>query len=88
MTLAKVSRRQFMQAGGIGLLGALVSRTNAWSKQDAKLTLYVGTYTSGPSAKSEGIYGYEMDGATGALTRFTSINAPARTDRHRSRPAR
>ena len=67
MTLDKVSRRQFMKAGGIGLLGVLAARTNA---QDRKFTFYVGTYTSG---KSEGIYGYHMDAGTGALTRFTSI---------------
>jgi 6-phosphogluconolactonase len=59
-----------MKAGGIGLLGAVASRANAWSNQDGKFILYVGTYTT--SGKSEGIYGYKMD-ATGALTRFTSI---------------
>lgn len=73
MTLDKVSRRQFMKAGGIGLLGAFAARANALSQQDRKFVLYVGTYTSGPSAKSEGIYGYHMDAGTGALTRFTSI---------------
>jgi len=72
VTLDKVSRRQFMKAGGIGLLGAFAARANALSQQERKFVLYVGTYTSGPSAKSEGIYGYHMD-ATGALTRFTSI---------------
>ena len=70
MTLDKVSRRQFMQAGGIGLLGVFATRADAWSTQDRKSVLYVGTYTT--SGKSEGIYGYQMDSA-GALTRFTSI---------------
>ena len=70
MTLDKVSRRQFMKAGGIGLLGAFAARTNAWSNQDRKSLLYVGTYTT--SGKSEGIYGYHMSD-TGALTRFTSL---------------
>jgi len=70
VTLDKVSRRQFMKAGGIGLLGAVAARTNGWSTQNGKSTLYVGTYTT--SGKSEGIYGYHMDG-TGALTRFTSL---------------
>ena len=65
MTLDKVSRRQFMKAGGIGLLGVFAARANAWSSESV---LYVGTYTSG---KSEGIYGYRMD-ETGALTCFTS----------------
>ena len=70
MTLDKVSRRQFMKAGGIGLLGAFAARANGWSIEDRKSVLYVGTYTT--SGKSEGIYGYHMDGA-GALSRFTSI---------------
>lgn len=70
MTLDKVSRRQFMKAGGIGLLGAFAVRGNAWSTQNGKSTLYVGTYTS--SGKSEGIYGYHL-ADTGALTRFTSL---------------
>jgi 6-phosphogluconolactonase len=61
------SRRQFLKAGGIGLLGAVSSRTHAWSNEARELTLYIGTYTSG---KSEGIYGYHMDRATGTLTRF------------------
>lgn len=72
MTLDKVSRRQFMQAGGIGLLGAFATRGDVWSNQDRKSVLYVGTYTT--SGKSEGIYGYHLDGA-GALTRFTSIKS-------------
>ena len=69
MTVDKFSRRQFLQAGGIGVFGALAFRANAWSMQNQELTLYVGTYTSG---KSEGIYVYRMDRATGALTRFSS----------------
>jgi len=70
VTVDNVSRRQFMKAGGIGLLGAFAARANAWSNQDRML--YVGTYTT--SGKSEGIYGYHMD-ATGALTRSTSIRS-------------
>jgi len=69
LTVDKFSRRQFMKASGIGLFGALAFRANAWSSQNRELTLYVGTYTSG---KSEGIYVYRMDRATGALTRFSS----------------
>lgn len=71
MTMDNFSRRQFLKAGGIGLLGAFVIRTNAWSNQDR--TLYVGTYTS--TGKSEGIYGYGMDSSTGALTRFNSFKS-------------
>lgn len=72
MTVNNFSRRQFLRAGGIGLLGAFAYRTSAWSNQQRELTLYVGTYTSG---KSEGIYGYRMDRATGKLTRFNSFKS-------------
>ncbi len=72
MTVDKFSRRQFLQAGGIGVFGVFASRAKAWSIQDRELTLYVGTYTSG---KSEGIYVYRMDRSTGALTRFSSIKS-------------
>ncbi|HKG79509.1 MAG TPA: lactonase family protein [Pyrinomonadaceae bacterium] len=66
------SRRQFLGTGGIGLLGAFTLRAGTWSSQPRERTLYVGTYTSG---KSEGIYGYRMDHATGALTRFNSFKS-------------
>ena len=70
MTVAKVSRRQFMKAGGIGVFGVLASRANAWTSQDHHFTMYVGTYTSG---KSEGIYGYQMPSPVGiGVSRFTS----------------
>ncbi len=72
MTIDNFSRRHFMKAGGLGLLGAFTIRANAWSNTARELTLYVGTYTSG---KSEGIYGYHMDSATGALTRFNSFKS-------------
>jgi 6-phosphogluconolactonase len=58
-----------MKAGGIGLLGAFASRATAWSNQNHRFTMYVGTYTSG---KSEGIYGYYTTPNLGGLTRFTS----------------
>ena len=69
MTVDNFSRRQFLRAGGIGLLGAFASRAYAWSNQSR--FLYVGTYTSG---KSEGIYGYQID-ASGKLTRVNSIKS-------------
>ena len=72
MTSDKFSRRQFIKAGGIGLFSAVALRANGWSNQSRELTLYVGTYTSG---KSEGIYVYRMDHATGALTRFSSVKS-------------
>ena len=72
MTNNPFSRRQFLQAGGIGVLGALASRTNAWTTQ-ALNYLYVGTYTS--SGKSDGIYLYWMDPLTGALERLKSFKS-------------
>ncbi|HEX7335160.1 MAG TPA: lactonase family protein [Pyrinomonadaceae bacterium] len=69
MTVDNFSRRQFLRAGGIGLLGAFAFRTHAWTNQSR--FLYVGTYTSG---KSEGIYGYQMDPG-GKLTRVNSIKS-------------
>ena len=73
MTNNPFSRRQFMKAGGLGVLGAFASRTHGWTRQDR--VLYVGTYTQ--SGKSEGIYLYGMDPQTGTLTRmnaFKSVN--------------
>lgn len=79
------SRRQFLGAGGIGLLGTFVSRSSPWTTE--KRALYVGTYTA--TGKSDGIYLYGMDPATGALNRinsFKSVNPSFLiTDRKRMR---
>ncbi|HET6851734.1 MAG TPA: lactonase family protein [Pyrinomonadaceae bacterium] len=64
------SRRQFLKTGGFVLFAG--STLRAWPQQRRELTLYVGTYTSG---KSEGIYGYRMNHATGALTRFNAFKS-------------
>jgi len=69
VTIDKLSRRQFLQAGGIGLVGVFALRPNAWSNQNHHFTMYVGTYTSG---KSEGIYGYYTHPVMGGLSRFMS----------------
>jgi 6-phosphogluconolactonase len=66
------TRRQFLQTGGVGLLGAFLSSAEARSEQPREFTLYVGTYTSG---NSEGIYGYRMDGVSGALRRFNAFKS-------------
>jgi 6-phosphogluconolactonase len=68
-TIAKVSRRQFMKAGGIGLLGAFAVRGN---QLGSYRVLYLGTYTSG---KSEGIYRYFFDDKTGGLGKFNSFKS-------------
>ena len=65
-----LDRRHFLKAGGIGVFGVLASRSLAWSNQPRMI--YIGTYTSG---KSEGIYGYQFDPQSGALTRVNSIKS-------------
>ena len=72
MTVANVSRRQFMKAGGIGVFGVMAARGNAWRIQTNEVTLYIGTYTSG---KSEGIYVYRFDRNGPALRRVSSIKS-------------
>jgi 6-phosphogluconolactonase len=70
VTIDKLSRRQFLGAGGISVFGLIASRANAWSSQNGHFTMYVGTYTAG---KSEGIYGYHMSSDTlHRMSRFTS----------------
>jgi len=85
MTTNHFSRRQFLGAGGIGLLGTFVSRSSPWTTETR--ALYVGTYTA--TGKSDGIYLYGMDPATGALNRinsFKSVNPSFLiTDRKRMR---
>ncbi|MDQ3665508.1 MAG: hypothetical protein M3410_02720 [Acidobacteriota bacterium] len=51
MTLRKFSRRRFLGAGAINVLGAFASRGAAWPAQAREFTLYVGTYTSGKSER-------------------------------------
>jgi 6-phosphogluconolactonase len=71
MTPNHFSRRQFLGAGGIGLLGTFVSRSSAWTTQSR--VLYVGTYTT--TGKSDGIYLYGMDPGTGTLNRINSFKS-------------
>jgi len=66
VTIDKFSRRQFLQAGGIGMFGVFAFRADAWTRYRV---MYVGTYTSG---KSEGIYVYEFAPQVGALGSFES----------------
>ncbi|HEU4871363.1 MAG TPA: lactonase family protein, partial [Pyrinomonadaceae bacterium] len=72
VTIDNFSRRQFLKAGGIGVLGAFASRAQAWSNQDGHFILFVGTYTSGAS---EGIYGYYELPESGSLSRFHSCKS-------------
>jgi len=72
MTIDNFSRRQFLKAGGIGVLGVIASRANTGSNQNHHSTLFVGTYTTG---KSDGIYGYYVIPQLGALNRFDSFKS-------------
>ncbi len=67
------NRRDFLKIVGAGAAGLTMSRLSAaqnkYSKQNEML-LYIGTYTSGAAGaatKSEGIYVYKFDAATGKL---------------------
>ncbi|HEV8368661.1 MAG TPA: hypothetical protein VGQ39_11980 [Pyrinomonadaceae bacterium] len=66
MTKHNFSRRQFLKAGGIGVLGAFAFRGSALAHEGRELTLYIGTFTSG---KSEGIYVYRMNRISGELNK-------------------
>jgi len=72
VTIDNLSRRQFLKAGGIGVLGAFAFRANAADVHGR--ALYVGTYTN-TAAKSEGIYRYLMDPDTGALSHAASFKS-------------
>jgi 6-phosphogluconolactonase len=73
MSLNNCSRRHFLKASGVGLLGIFAFRDSAWARPRIRaLNLYVGTYTSG---KSEGIYIYRMNLATGELNRLNAIKS-------------
>jgi len=63
-----INRRQFVKTAGAFVAAATVSNQLPEAVQAAPKDwlLYVGTYTSGKS-KSEGIYIYRMNAATGAL---------------------
>jgi 6-phosphogluconolactonase len=71
MSLNYRSRRDFLGAGGIGVLGAFAFRGISQARQTTRsLTLYIGTYTSG---KSEGIYIYRMNAISGELKYSNTI---------------
>ncbi len=71
MSVNSRSRRDFLCAGGIGVLGGFAFRGIAQATRATRsVTLYIGTYTSG---KSEGIYIYRMDPSTGELKYFNTV---------------
>ena len=72
MIKQKISRRRFLQAGGLATIGAVSLRDNASAQRRREMTLFIGTYTQ---STSEGIYTYRMNSETGELTKFTSIKS-------------
>lgn len=68
----KISRRRFIQAGGLATIGAVALRDTVWAQRPRELTLFIGTYTS---STSEGLYTYRMNSETGQLTKFASIKS-------------
>lgn len=68
----KLSRRRFIQAGGLATIGAVAVRDTVWAQRPRELTLFIGTYTS---SASEGIYTYRMNSESGQLTKFASIKS-------------
>jgi 6-phosphogluconolactonase len=70
--MSRFARREFLRTGAFGALGTFTFRGTALSHKARELTLYVGTYTSD---KSEGIYVYRMDQASGELKHFNSIKS-------------
>jgi 6-phosphogluconolactonase len=67
MSLKDRARRDFIVAGGLGALGALVQGQNPQNRQRI---LYVGTYTS---VKSEGIYIFTFKESTGELVHSSTV---------------
>ncbi|HKR13908.1 MAG TPA: lactonase family protein [Pyrinomonadaceae bacterium] len=67
----KLSRRRFLQTGGLAAMGATILRGAAWSNQARSMTLFIGTYTL--ETASEGIYTYRLNSNTGELQKFSSI---------------
>src|SRR5687767_15956419 len=68
----KLSRRRFLQAGGLATIGVVAMRDVAWAQRSRERTLFIGTYTS---TTSEGIYVYRMNSETGELKKFSSIKS-------------
>jgi 3-carboxymuconate cyclase len=70
------SRRDFLKATGLGVLGLTVpsSLRGRTPQTIHEQTLYVGTYTAG---KSEGIYIYRMNMSTGELKHFNTVKGVA-----------
>src|SRR5438552_11839673 len=72
------SRRDFLAASAIGLIGLARGAESPASRDEAQThgdLLYVGTYTEG--SRSEGIYLIRMDRRSGKLQRIGSVDAGA-----------
>lgn len=90
MSHHEFTRREFLQASGLGLL-SLDLRLSTYARAGRgrsapELNLYVGTYTTGK--KSEGIYLYRFDLSSGALSHLKTVKGVVdpsflAVDRHR-----
>ena len=69
----KLSRRRFLQMSGatVTALGLFTPQGRSKANTAGEQTLYVGTYTN--SGKSEGIYIYRVNMATGELKHFKTV---------------
>ena len=70
MHFAPLSRRNFLRAAAVVPCSVALAQTTA-----TKTLAYVGCYT----ARGLGIYIYEMNPATGALTQIRVVGSPATT---------
>lgn len=70
----KFTRREFLTIGGIGVGGALLSKSvnaqDKMKKNSNEMFLYVGTYTN---KTSEGIYVYKFNSETGELSKLHTV---------------
>ena len=65
----KLTRREFLMIGGLGLTGLLTadfSASTANAENDKEMLVYIGTYTS--NGKSEGIYIYKLNLSSGRMS--------------------
>ena len=71
------TRRDFIKTAGLGIVGAFalggsVSGQKSNAQKVMEMLVYVGTYTSGKS-RSEGIYIFKLNLASGALTPYKTV---------------
>ena len=74
MSNNKLTRRRFLQVATSGAVSLPLLKDNFSQNRLAReQTLYVGTYTSRPLGRSEGIYVYRLNTVTGELTHSKTV---------------